>query len=107
MPKIHERLRRLRYCFGFFFLLELLLFVLMIAAGKSRPYSGEYFLFYWLIGPFGASLENRYSLLSDFAILFLVVEFLVNPLLYGSLIYPLVSLKDHFNRNNAAPSIRT
>jgi len=105
MPKIHERLRRLRYCFGFFFLLELLLLVLMIPAGKSRPYSGEHFLFYWL-GPFGASLENRYSLASDLAILFLVVAFLVDPLLYGSLIYPLVSLKDHFNRNNAAPSIR-
>lgn len=105
MPETHERLRRFRYCFGFFFLLELLLFSLMILAGRSRPYSGEHFLLYWLVGPLGAWLEH-YSLLSDFQFLVFLVAFLVNPLLYGLLIYPLVSLGDHLNRKNAAPSIK-
>jgi len=106
MPKTHERLRRLGYCGAFFFLLELLLFVLMVSVGKSRPYSGEHFLMYWLVGPFGAWLEERYSLLSDFRFLSFVVAFLVNPLLYGLLIYPLVSLGDYLNQKNAAPSIK-
>jgi hypothetical protein len=105
MPGTHERLRRFRYCFGFFFLLELLLFSLMILAGRSRPYSGEHFLLYWLVGPLGAWLQHYY-LLSDFRFLVFLVAFLVNPLLYGLLIYPLVSLGDHLNRKNAAPSIK-
>jgi hypothetical protein len=105
MPETRERLRRFRYCFGFFFLLELLLFSLMILAGRSRPYSGEHFLLYWLLGPLGAWLE-RYSLLSDFRFSVFLVAFLVNPLLYGLLIYPLVSLGDHLNRKNTAPSIK-
>jgi hypothetical protein len=90
MPEARERFRRLKYCFGFFFLAELLLFTLMIVAGKSRPYSGEHFLFYWFVGPLGAWLQ-RYFLLSDFQFLVFVVAFLVNPLLYGFLIYPAVS----------------
>jgi hypothetical protein len=105
MPQTGERLRRFRYCFGFFFLLELLLFTLMILAGTSRPYSGEHFLRYWLVGPLGAWLE-RYSLLSDFRFLLLAVVFLVNPLLYALLVYPLASLGDHLNRKNVAPSIK-
>ena len=106
IPEAHERWRRFRYCFGFFFTVELLLLILMIVAGKSRPYSGEHFLTYCLVGPFGAWLE-RYSLLSDFRFLAFVVAFLLNPLLYGLVIYPLVSLKDRFDRNNEAPSIRS
>ena len=102
----HERLRRLRYCVGFFFLAELLLFALMILAGKSRPYSGEHFLSYWFVGPLGAWLQ-RYFLLSDFRFLVFVVAFLVNPLLYGLLIYPMVSLGDYFNRKNETPSIKS
>ena len=105
MPEIHERLRRLRYCFSFFFLLELFLFILMLVAGKSRPYSGEHFLLYWFVGPLGSWLEH-YSLLSDFRSLAFVVALLVNPLLYGFLVYPLVSLVDHLDRKNAAPSIK-
>jgi hypothetical protein len=99
------RLRRLQYCFGFFLLAELLLFALITVAGKSRPYSGEHFLLYWLVGPLGAWLE-RYSLLSDFRFLVFVVAFLVNPLLYGLAIHPLVSLVDYLNRKNEAPSIK-
>ena len=90
MPEARERFIRLKYCFGFFFLAELLLFTLMILAGKSRPYSGEHFLFYWFVGPLGAWLQ-RYFLLSDFQFLVFVVAFLVNPLLYRFLIYPAVS----------------
>jgi hypothetical protein len=101
-----ERVRRLQYCFGFFFLAELLLFVLMIVAGKSRPNSGEHFLSYWFVGPLGAWLQ-RYFLLSDFRFLVFVVAFLVNPLLYGFLIYPVVSFGDYLNRKNEAPSIKS
>jgi hypothetical protein len=102
----HERLRRLSYCFGFFFLAEFLLFTLMILAGRSRPYSGEHFLLYWLVGPLGAWLE-RYSLLSDFRFLVFVVAFLANPLLYGLALYLLVSLGDYLNRKNEVPSIKS
>jgi hypothetical protein len=89
MPEARERFIRLKYCFGFFFLAELLLFTLMILAGKSRPYRGEHLLFYWFVGPLGAWLQ-RYFLLSDFRFLVFVVAFLVNPLLYGFLIDPAV-----------------
>jgi hypothetical protein len=105
IPEIHERWRRLRYCFGFFFLLEILLHILMALAGTSRPYSGEHFLTYWLVGPFGAWLDHYY-LLSDFRFVTFLVVFLINPLLYGLLIYPLVSLGDRFNRKDEAPSIK-
>jgi hypothetical protein len=101
-----EGWRRLQYCFGFFFFAELLLFVLMMVAGKSRPNSGEHFLVYWFVGPLGAWLE-RYYLLSDFRFLAFVLAFLVNPLLYGLLVYPVVSLGDHLNRKNEAPSIKS
>ena len=89
MPEARERFIRLKYCFGFFFLAELLLFTLMILAGKSRPYRGEHLLFYWFVGPLGAWLQ-RYFLLSDFRFLVFVVAFLVNPLLYGFLIHSAV-----------------
>jgi hypothetical protein len=79
MPEARQRFRRLKYCFGFFFLAELLLFTLMILAGKSRPYSGEHFLFYWFVGPLGAWLQ-RYFLLSDFRFLVFVVALLSQPI---------------------------
>jgi hypothetical protein len=106
MPEARERFRRLKYCVGFFFLAELLLFTPMILAGQSRPYSGEHFLFYWFVGPLGAWLQ-RYFLLSDSRFLVFVVAFLVNPLRYGFLIYPAVSLGDYLNRKHEAPSIKS
>lgn len=98
MTGTRERWRWLTYCFSFFFSAEFLLFTLIIMAGKSRPNSGEHFLFYWLVGPLGAFLQ-RYFILSDFPYLTFVVAFFVNPLLYGLLIYPLVSLSNHLNHN--------
>jgi hypothetical protein len=79
MPEARQRFRRLKYCFGFFFLAELLLFTLMILAGKSPPYSGEHFLFYWFVGPLGAWLQ-RYFLLSDFRFLVFVVALVSQPI---------------------------
>jgi len=54
----------------------------------------------------GAWLQRDF-LLSDFWFLVFVVAFLVNPLLYGFLIYPAVSLADDLNRKNEAPSIKS
>lgn len=105
MPLKRLRLTRLKYCFAFFLVAETLLFTLMILAGKSRPYSGQHFLSHWFVGPLGAWLQE-YELLSDFPWLIFLVAFLINPLVYALLIYPLVRLNGYLNRRNEVPTLK-
>jgi hypothetical protein len=101
----NSRLDRFTYCFTFFLLVEVGLFALLTLFGGSRPNSGQGFVGYCFIGPLGAWLQ-RFEIFSDFPWLGVFVAFVVNPVLYAVLLYPLVSLKNFQNKRSEIPTLK-
>ena len=105
MRNLRPRLTRLKYCFAFFFLVEVGFFALLILFGRSRPNTGQGFVGYCYIGPLGAWLR-QYEILSDFPWFGFLVAFVINPVLYALLLYPLLSLKNFQNRQSEIPTLK-
>jgi hypothetical protein len=105
MRNLRSRVTRFKYCFAFFFLIEVGLFALLMLFGRSRPASGQGFVLYWFEGPLGFWLQE-YEILSDFRWLGFFVAFVINPALYALLIYPVVWLRSFLNRQNEVPTLK-
>ena len=105
MRDLALRLTRFGYCFTFFLLVEIGLFVLLALFGRARPNSGQGFVCYCFIGPLGAWLR-KYEILSDFPWVGFFVAFVMNPVLYALLLYPLISLKGFQNKQNEVPTLK-
>lgn len=51
-------------------------------------------------------MAQRYEILSDFPWFGLFVAFVINPVLYALLLYPLVSLRNFQNRQSEIPTLK-